>query len=122
MNEVNHTFRQLVRMVVIVITLACASSSPADQDIYTDAITDGWADWSYNAARNFTNTSPVHGGSKSISVTATNYGALYLHTSAQDSSLFTNLTFWINGVSTGDVDARLNEVAEKTSCHLPPAG
>ena len=82
-------------------SLAWTASLHADQDIYTDALTNGWADWSYRAAQNLANTSPVHGGGKSISVTGTNYGALYLHTPAQDSSLFTNLTFWINGGATG---------------------
>lgn len=78
-----------------------AASSRADQDIYTDGLANGWSDWSYRAARNFTNASPVHGGSKSISVTATNYGALYFHAPSQDSSLFTHVTFWISGGATG---------------------
>lgn len=73
----------------------------ADQDIFTDSLESGWEDWSYRAGQNLANTSPVHGGVKSISVTGTNYGALYFHTPAQDSSLFTNLTFWINGGATG---------------------
>lgn len=90
-----------VRVLPAIIALTCVPSLRADQDIYTDALTNGWQDWSYRAAQNLTNLSPVHGGSKSISVTGTSYGALYLHTPAQDSSLFTNVTFWINGGATG---------------------
>jgi len=87
--------------LLALVTLLCAPPLFADQDIYTDTLTPGWSDWSYRAAQNLNNTSPVHGGTKSISVTGTNYGALYLHTPTQDSSLFTNLTFWINGGTTG---------------------
>src|SRR5882672_11195048 len=88
-------------ILLALITLLCASSLHADQDIYTDSLASGWDDWSYRAAQNLTNTSPVHAGAKSISVTGTSYGALYFHTPAQDSSLFTNLIFWINGGATG---------------------
>src|ERR1043165_2684120 len=89
------------RGLLALIPLLLASSLRADQDIYTDALASGWDNWSYRAGENYNNSSPVHGGTKSISVTATNYGALFLHTTAQDSSLFTNLTFWINGGATG---------------------
>ncbi len=90
------------RALLALVTLLCGPAFlHADQDIYTDALLNSWENWSYRAGQNFNNASPVHGGSKSISVTATNYGALYLHTPAQDSSLYTNLTFWINGGATG---------------------
>ncbi len=54
---------------------------------------------------NLANTSPVHSGSDSISVTANNtptsWQALYLGVSAMNTSGFTNLTFWINGGTGG---------------------
>ena len=92
-----HWWSLALRASVVLLGVA----AHADQDIYTDGLTNGWQDWSYRAAQNLTNATPVHGGTKSISVTATNYGALYFHATAQDSSLFTNLTFWINGGATG---------------------
>ncbi|HUA37091.1 MAG TPA: glycoside hydrolase family 44 protein [Candidatus Sulfopaludibacter sp.] len=79
-------------------------ASRADQIVYDDKLENGWQNWSW-ATVNLANTSPVHSGSDSISVTAsntpTNWQALYLEISAMNSSGFTNLTFWINGGSAG---------------------
>ena len=71
-----------------------------NQIIYDDSLENGWADWSW-ATVNLANTSPVHSGSDSISVTCGGYAALYLEHTAFDSSPYTNLTFWINGGSAG---------------------
>ena len=74
----------------------------ADQIVYDDALENGWQNWGW-ALLNYANTSPVHSGSKSISVTITNSTsqAIYIAHSAFDATLFTNLTFWINGGPTG---------------------
>jgi len=72
--------------------------------IYDDALENGWQNWSW-AEVNLANSNPVHGGSLSISVTASNspsnWQALYLDVPAMDLSGYTNLTFWINGGSAG---------------------
>jgi len=50
----------------------CASaifSARADQLIYTDSLQNGWVNWSW-ATVSFTNTSPVHAGADSISVSS----------------------------------------------------
>jgi hypothetical protein len=84
--------------------LALQLTARADQIIYDDALENGWANWSW-ATVNLANTSPVHSGSDSISVTANNtsssWQALYLSVSAMNTSSFTNLTFWINGGTGG---------------------
>jgi hypothetical protein len=72
----------------------------ADEIIYDDALENGWQNWSW-ATVNLANTSPVYNSSDSISVTASNWSALYLDIAATDSSQFTNLTFWINGGTNG---------------------
>ena len=74
----------------------------ADQIVYDDALENGWQDWGW-ASINYNNTSPVHSGFKSVSVTITNSTsqAIYIAHSAFDATLFTNLTFWINGGATG---------------------
>jgi hypothetical protein len=72
----------------------------SDQQVYTDSLQNSWQNYSW-ATVNFANTSPVHGGTDSISVTSTNYQALYLHHAAQDATQFTNITFWVNGGATG---------------------
>ena len=112
----------------ILIALLCCSALPAvaqaqtDQSVYTDALANGWQDWSW-ATVNLANSSPVQSGSASISVSAGPYQALYLHHDAFDSSLYTDLVFWIDGGSTGgqllQVQATLNGTAQ-TVVTLPP--
>ena len=63
--------------------------------IYTDALQNNWVNYSW-ATVSFTATSPVHSGSDSISVSCTNYQAIYLHhNNAFDSTPYSNITFWI---------------------------
>lgn len=92
------------------------------QAIYADTLQSGWVDWGW-ATRNYANSSPVHGGSSSISVTASSWQALYLHRSPQNSAAFTHLTFWIHGGSTGgqnvQVQATRNEVAQSPGVLSP---
>src|SRR5208282_3883580 len=95
----------------------------ADQIIYDDALENGWANWSW-ATVNLANTSPVHSGTYSISVSCTNYEALYLHNTPFNSSLYTNLTFWINGGGGGQplkVQATTNQVALSAAYTFTPA-
>lgn len=75
-------------------------AAQSDQTVYTDSLQNGWQDYGW-ATLNYANASPVHGGSSSISVSSTNWEALYLHHNAQAGSAFTDLTFWINGGSSG---------------------
>ncbi len=77
--------------------LAFRISAQSNQIIFDDSLENGWQDWSW-AQVNRANTSPVHTGSQSISVTTSNWSALFLGISpSMDSSQITNLTFWING-------------------------
>jgi hypothetical protein len=70
--------------------------------IYTDSLQNSWADWSYSVTRNFSSTAYVHGGSDAIAVTLTGaWGALSLEHGSFDDTIYTNLTFWINGGATG---------------------
>jgi len=89
---------QFCLLAIILFTLVVR----ADQIVYDNALENGWQNWGW-ALINYNNTSPVHSGSKSISVTITNNSsqAIYIAHSAFDASLFTNLTFWINGGTTG---------------------
>jgi hypothetical protein len=70
--------------------------------IYADSLVNGWSDGSYNCTRNFANTSPVHSGSHSISVTITNvYGGIQLNHSSLTTTGFASISFWLNGGSIG---------------------
>jgi Glycoside hydrolase family 44 len=92
--------RRLILLSVVVLLGLRGALLHADQIIYDDTLQNGWTDYSW-ATVNRANTSPVHGGSSSISVSSTNWQAFYLHHTAMNGSLFSNLTFWINGGSTG---------------------
>ncbi len=91
----------------------------ADQIIYDDALENGWQNWSWGTTLNFNNTGAyVHSGTASISATITSgWSALSLWHSAQDSSGFTNLTFWINGGASGG--QQLQIYAEVTGAAEP---
>src|SRR5580700_4565908 len=70
--------------------------------IYDDALENGFQNWGY-ALLNYANTSPVHSGSDSVSVTITNgYGGIQIvDPTGLDSSPYTNITFWLNGGASG---------------------
>lgn len=69
-----------------------------DQEVYTDSLLNGWESWGW-ATLNYSNTNPVHGGARSISVVADGWEAIYLHHAAFSTSGFTHLSFWIHGGS-----------------------
>ena len=70
--------------------------------IYADSLVNGWQDWSYSCTRNFANTSPVHSGSDSISVTVTSaWGGIQLGHVEMTNSAYAFLSFWLNGGPTG---------------------
>jgi hypothetical protein len=73
--------------------------------IYTDSLINGFQDWGW-ATHNYANTSPVHAGVNSVSITiaTANFDGLQICRAAGtdlDSTLYTNLTFWINGGASG---------------------
>ena len=73
----------------------------ANLPIYTDNLVNGFQNWSW-ATVNLENSSPVHSGTYSISVTdGGNYQALAFEHSDFNTSLYTNLSFWVNGGSAG---------------------
>ena len=101
--------------LVCVLALPAVARAQTDQAVYTDALVNGWQDWSW-ATVNLSNSQPVQSGTASISVSAGPYQALYLHHDAFDSSLYTDLVFWIDGGSSGgqllQVQATLNGTAQ----------
>jgi hypothetical protein len=87
--------------IVFSLSAACLPGrAQADQVIYADSLESGWVSWGW-ATLDFASVTPVHGGSSSISVTSSNWQALYLHHTAQNGLAFDNLTFWLNGGGTG---------------------
>jgi alpha-L-arabinofuranosidase len=115
------TLRRELSLLMVLMPLLCCLALPSaaraqtDQSVYTDALVNGWQNWSW-ATVNLSNTTPVQSGTNSISVSAGPYQALYLHQTAFNSTPYTALVFWINGGSTGgqllQVEATLNGASQ----------
>lgn len=93
-----------VSKFILAVSLAAPAVSVAQSNmtIYADALASGWLDYSYNCTRNFANTSPVHSGSDSISVTVTSaWGALVLYHTGMTNTAYASISFWLNGGSSG---------------------
>jgi hypothetical protein len=71
-----------------------------NQIIYSDSLQNGWVNFSW-ASNNTANTSPVHSGTNSISVTCGAYTGMYLENAGMDTSPYTNLSFWLDGGPAG---------------------
>jgi len=78
------------------------TAQPKDNlPIYTDNLVNGFQNWSW-ATVNLGNTNPVHSGNCSISATdGGNYQALAFEHSEFNTTPYTNLSFWIDGGSSG---------------------
>src|SRR5215469_5102064 len=73
----------------------------ADQIVYDDALENGWQNWGW-ANLNYANTSPVHSGSDSISVTISGaWQGIQIWHSDQDSTPYSTINVWLNGGANG---------------------
>jgi hypothetical protein len=90
----------------------------ADLPIYIDSLAAGWEDWSWSSTINYSNTSPVHSGTDSISVQYNAaWAGFYLHTDGIDTSGYDHLSFWING---GNGNQQIRLVANDDSSYIYP--
>lgn len=107
----HHHLLQAVFLVVVASTVgpgsasvrAATASTTVTWPVYTDGIGWGLEAWSWNGTYNYSNTSPVQGGTTSIAATFTSgWAALYLHSNVHiyTDSLQT-LRFFIHGGSAG---------------------
>lgn len=94
--------RWLRSQVVLLSLLAAGTVAKAQAPliIYSDGLLNGFQDWSW-ATRDLANPSPVHGGSTSMSVTATAWQAASFYHSDYSLALYTNFSFWAHGGSSG---------------------
>eukprot|EP01112_Ceratiomyxa_fruticulosa_P013159 TRINITY_DN3680_c0_g2_i2.p1 TRINITY_DN3680_c0_g2~~TRINITY_DN3680_c0_g2_i2.p1 ORF type:complete len:360 (-),score=79.20 TRINITY_DN3680_c0_g2_i2:61-1140(-) len=93
-------------------------SAVANIIVYDDALQNSFQDWSWGT-HSITNTSPVHGGTKSISYTpgaSAAYDAIYFYKAAFIStSLHTGISFWVNGGTTGSQNLKISLVVYNSS-------
>jgi len=110
-------------------TCLCAE---ADQAVYTDSLQNGWQDWGW-ATRNYANTTPLHSGSDSISVTAGAWQGLQIYHADMDSTPYASISFWLNGGASGGQHLQVYglvhlgttngfSLSQRYSLASPPAG
>ncbi len=100
-----------------------ATSAPllqgSELTIYTDGLSSGWADWSWNTTVNFNQTSPVHSGSAALAATFNQaWAGLYFHYNTNiNTSAYDTLRFWIHGGSSGghQIQVKLADVSNNFS-------
>ena len=91
------------RWIVLLLTLAVASSAARAQDlwVYDNALAGGFQDWSW-ATRNLAATGDVHSAPAAISWEPDNWAGLYFHNDAGfDCIDYLALRFWIKGIGAG---------------------
>ena len=93
-------FRWLVLAVALPVSVITNASAEPDLIVYVDGLSSGFIDWA-SAPHNVTNTSPVHSGNYSISVSPAGWQGLYLHHGNMDTTPYLNLSFWIHGGANG---------------------
>lgn len=93
------SFMKYVFMAVVMM-VAFGAAGQANLPIYTDHLVNGFQDWGWGT-RSFAATTPVHSGTNSISMSTPTSGGISLHQNDFDTSVYTNLTFWAHGGSTG---------------------
>ncbi|MFZ0828154.1 MAG: hypothetical protein WAO02_12085 [Verrucomicrobiia bacterium] len=97
------------------VMLAMASASEVRSQtnnllIYEDSLVNGFQDWSF-APHDLINTSPVHSGGFSISVTASPFKGLYLRSPAPiDTTDYSSLSFWAHGGEEGGQSLMIRSV------------
>ncbi len=113
-----YSWSQPVRLLMVLLFICFGrlrGEAQDDMTVYGDSLVNGWQSYGW-ASLDYTNTANVHAGSRAIKVQAAAWEALYLHHEALDTSLFTNLVFWIHGGPNGgqklNVQATLNGQAQ----------
>ena len=99
------TFFRLPLWLLAGVFVLASTRAQSNLAIYSDSLVNGFQDWGW-ATHNYANTSPVHSGADSVSVTivTASYEGLQICRAAGtdlDSTPYTSLTFWINGGASG---------------------
>jgi alpha-L-arabinofuranosidase len=112
--HVLRSFKNLACVFMLSMAWAQLARAQANLPVYTDHLVNGFQDWSW-AARNLTNASPVHSGNNSIRVSAMASQALYIHHADFDTTLYTNISFWINGGASGGQPLQISGILGTSS-------
>lgn len=111
MKSMGSLMSRLTRPLPLV-SLVCVAASvgalaQSSHLIYDDGLQNNWEDWSWST-NNLSNATPVHSGTKSISVTCEAWQAVSLAHSAFSTAPYTNFVFWAHGGSVGGQNLRIS--------------
>lgn len=84
----------------VALLAAIALRAQTNYSIYSDGLNNGFQNWSWGT-NNFSNGSPVHSGTNSISFNSAAWDAISVWHQDLNPGMYTNLNFWINGGATG---------------------
>ncbi len=100
---------QILRLVLPLL-LAAPAVRAQDVPVYDDALQSGFEDYSWGGGTSFAATTPVHGGTKSISFAGNNYNAVSFAHATQDFSTaqYPTLHFWVHGGAAGGQQLRVH--------------
>ena len=86
----------------LLLALSCAPAFAQDQLLFDDALRGGWQDFSFGGTSNFSTTSPVFAGDRSIAHTGNNFSAISLfNATAVSTAQFPRLRFYVHGGAVG---------------------
>jgi alpha-L-arabinofuranosidase len=89
-----------VMPIVLALALVATASAQTPLPIYTDALASGFQNWSW-AAHNLNNSSPVHSGVHSISVSANAWEGVSFYHPSLTTENYLGLSFWAHGGAAG---------------------
>ena len=84
---------------LVFLLIADTGFAQTNEIVFSDAPQNGWQNWSWAAT--VSAAQPVHSGAASLKVTAGAWQAVYFHHDPRSAALFTNISFWINGGTSG---------------------
>jgi hypothetical protein len=116
-------FNKLLLACLIGVVLIDCPALRASDDllIYSDQRNNGWGDWGW--VPHYTTNNTVHSGSNAMVFAASSsYQAWWLKHNPIDTSLYTNLTLWVNGGTNGGQYIGVNGELGGSSSGLPRIG
>lgn len=118
------SFGSVIRVLLLTAIVTFVPTGRAQSlPIFTDGFNSGFDDWSW-ASHSNTNTSPVHSGSRSMSVSANAWEGISFHHPNMDTSRYLEFSFWTHGGAGGgqllQVYGELNAVPQ-AAYQLPSA-
>ena len=87
-------------MALLTLFACLAAHAQAPLPVYNDNLLNGFQDWGW-ATHDYTNTAPVHSGTRSVAVTMDAWQGLQLYHPDLDSAPYAGISLWLNGGTNG---------------------